>query len=77
MAVTAERDRYLFGALESSARNRVKLQEVSYGFEEPEGVLADLAGFCGELDTQELGLADDLWAGLLRHRDDVDGGVAL
>lgn len=33
------RDRYLFGALESSARNRVKLQEVSYGFEEPEGVL--------------------------------------
>jgi NADH-quinone oxidoreductase subunit B len=33
------RDRYLFGALESSARNRVKLKEVSYGFEEPEGVL--------------------------------------
>jgi NADH-quinone oxidoreductase subunit B len=39
MAVAAERDRYLFGALESSARNRVKLQEVNYGFEQPEGIL--------------------------------------
>jgi NADH-quinone oxidoreductase subunit B len=39
MAVAAERDRYLFGAMESSARNRVKLQEVNYGFEEPEGIL--------------------------------------
>jgi len=38
MTATAERDHYLFGALESSAKNRVKLQEVSYGFEEPEGV---------------------------------------
>jgi NADH-quinone oxidoreductase subunit B len=39
MSVTAERDHYLFGALESSAQNRVKLQEVNYGFEAPEGVL--------------------------------------
>jgi len=39
MVVAAERDRYLFGALESSARNRVKLQEVNYGYEEPEGIL--------------------------------------
>ena len=39
MAATVERDRYLFGALESSARNRVKLQEASYDFEAPEGVL--------------------------------------
>jgi len=38
MAATAERDHYLFGALESSAKNRTKLKEVSYGFEEPEGV---------------------------------------
>jgi len=38
MAAPAERDHYLFGALESSARNRGKLQEVSYGFEAPEGV---------------------------------------
>jgi len=39
MAAAAERDRYLFGALESSARNRAKLQEVSYGYEEPEGII--------------------------------------
>jgi NADH-quinone oxidoreductase subunit B len=39
MSVTAERDRYLFGALESSGANRAKLQEVNYGFEQPEGVL--------------------------------------
>ncbi len=39
MAATQERDHYLFGALESSAVNRVKLKEASYGFEEPEGVL--------------------------------------
>jgi NADH-quinone oxidoreductase subunit B len=39
MAATTERDHYLFGALESSARNRVKLQEVNYGYEQPEGVL--------------------------------------
>ena len=39
MPATPERDHYLFGALESSAKNRVKLNEVSYGFEEPEGVL--------------------------------------
>ena len=38
MTATAERDHYLFGALESSAKNRVKLKEVSYGYEEPEGV---------------------------------------
>ncbi len=39
MAVAAERDRYLFGTMESSGRNRAKLQEVNYGFEEPEGIL--------------------------------------
>ena len=39
MAATQERDRYLFGSLESSAVNRGKVQEVSYGFEQPEGVL--------------------------------------
>ena len=39
MEVTQERDRYLFGALESSAMNRAKLKEVSYGFDQPEGVL--------------------------------------
>jgi NADH-quinone oxidoreductase subunit B len=39
MAVVAERDRYLFGSMESSGQNRAKLQEVNYGFEEPEGFL--------------------------------------
>src|SRR5271165_2561546 len=34
----AMQDRYLFGALESSAKNREKLQEVSYGYEQPEGI---------------------------------------
>jgi NADH-quinone oxidoreductase subunit B len=38
-ATTEDRDRYLFGALESSAKNRAKLKEVSYGYEQPEGVL--------------------------------------
>jgi NADH-quinone oxidoreductase subunit B len=38
MAATTERDHYLFGTLESSAKNRIKLKEVNYGFEEPEGV---------------------------------------
>ena len=39
MAATAERDRYLFGALESSAQNRVRVKEASYGYEEPEGIV--------------------------------------
>ncbi|WP_420238621.1 NADH-quinone oxidoreductase subunit B [Telmatobacter bradus] len=39
MTATAQRDRYMFGALESSAKNRARLQEVNYGFEQPEGVI--------------------------------------
>jgi NADH-quinone oxidoreductase subunit B len=38
MAATIEHDRYLFGNLESSAKNRIKVNEVNYGYEEPEGV---------------------------------------
>src|SRR6202020_2261870 len=38
MAPTTERDHYLFGWLDSSAANRAKLREVSYGYEQPEGV---------------------------------------
>ena len=38
MANLAERDRYLFGNLESSAMNRAKVREVTYGFDQPEGV---------------------------------------
>ena len=35
----AERDRYLFGSLESSAVNRAKVKEASYGYEVPESIL--------------------------------------
>jgi len=45
MADLQERDRYLFGALESSANNRAKLQEVNYGFEQPEGVILTTLDF--------------------------------
>ena len=45
MAETIERDRYLFGSLESSALNRNKVKEVSYGFEEPEGVFLTTLDF--------------------------------
>jgi NADH-quinone oxidoreductase subunit B len=38
MTVTAEKDRYLFGSLESRGENRAKIQEVNYGYEQPEGV---------------------------------------
>ncbi len=38
-ATSAGKDRYLFGNLESSAQNRQKVQEVSYGYEQPEGVI--------------------------------------
>jgi NADH-quinone oxidoreductase subunit B len=38
MAAQIERDRYLFGALDSSAKNRNKVAEASYGYEESEGV---------------------------------------
>jgi NADH-quinone oxidoreductase subunit B len=39
MTASVERDRYLFGNLESSAKNRMKVREVNYGYEQPEGVL--------------------------------------
>jgi NADH-quinone oxidoreductase subunit B len=39
MTATAERDRYLFGALDSSAQNRTKVMEANYGYEVPEGIL--------------------------------------
>jgi NADH-quinone oxidoreductase subunit B len=45
MGTLQERDRYLFGALDSSARNRAKLQEVNYGFEQPEGVFLTTLDF--------------------------------
>jgi len=45
MAPATERDRYLFGTLESSAKNRAKVQEASYGYEQPEGVLLTTLDF--------------------------------
>ena len=45
MGTFQERDRYLFGSLESSAKNRAKLQEVNYGFEQPEGVFLTTLDF--------------------------------
>ena len=38
MASPVERDRYLFGALDSSVKNRLKVREADYGYEPPEGV---------------------------------------
>lgn len=32
-------DRYFFGALDSSAQNQQKLKEVSWGYEQPEGIV--------------------------------------
>src|SRR6202046_5476252 len=37
-AGNSAQDRYLFGSLESSVKNRTKVREVSYGYEQPEGV---------------------------------------
>jgi NADH-quinone oxidoreductase subunit B len=39
MEASAERDRYLFGAMESRAKNRVQLQETDYGVDPQEGIL--------------------------------------
>jgi NADH-quinone oxidoreductase subunit B len=39
MAEVQERDRYLFGNLESYGFNRAKVKEANYGFEQPEGVI--------------------------------------
>jgi NADH-quinone oxidoreductase subunit B len=45
MAALQERDRYLFGALDSSAKNRAKLREADYSYEPPEGVLLTSVDF--------------------------------
>jgi NADH-quinone oxidoreductase subunit B len=45
MGSLQERDRYLFGALESSANNRAKLAEVNYGYEQQEGVILTTLDF--------------------------------
>ena len=45
MASTAERDRYLFGALDSSVKNRLKVREADYGYEQQEGVFLTTLDF--------------------------------
>ena len=45
MAGSVERDHYLFGALESSGNNRAKLREVTYGYEQSEGVFLTTLDF--------------------------------
>jgi NADH-quinone oxidoreductase subunit B len=45
MAPSVERDRYLFGALDSSAKNRLKVKEADYGYEQPEGVFLTTLDF--------------------------------
>jgi NADH-quinone oxidoreductase subunit B len=45
MPASIERDHYLFGNLESSAKNRLKVREVNYGYEEPEGVFLTTLDF--------------------------------
>ena len=66
MSTAAPRDHYLFGSLESSAKNQTKVQEANFGEAAAGGNHSDLAGFCGELGAQELGMADDIRPGLLR-----------
>jgi hypothetical protein len=39
MSTANQRDRYFFGSLESSAKNQEKLREVTYGDQQPEGIL--------------------------------------
>jgi NADH-quinone oxidoreductase subunit B len=49
------RDRYLFGALDSSAKNRQKLNEVSYGYEQPEGVILTFGLACCAIEMMSMG----------------------
>jgi NADH-quinone oxidoreductase subunit B len=37
--VARKNDRYLFGALDSSAKNQEKVREISWGYEQPEGIV--------------------------------------
>ncbi len=45
MPQNVEKDRYLFGSLESSAANRAKIQEADYGYEQPEGIILTSVDF--------------------------------
>jgi NADH-quinone oxidoreductase subunit B len=69
--VPQKSDRYIFGTLDSFGKNQEKLREVSWGYDQPEGIVL------ASMDAAINGMADDLWSGVLCDRDDVDGRVAV
>ena len=59
-ATPQESDRYFFGTLDSFGKNREKLSEVSWGYDQPEGDRTGVSGRGDQLGSEELGVADDL-----------------
>src|ERR1017187_3175906 len=70
-------DRYLFWALDSSAANREKLNEGELGLRPAGRGRNGVAGCGDQLGTKKLGMANDVWSGVLRDRDDVDGWIKI
>ena len=69
-------DRYFFGTLDSFAKNQDKLKEVSWGYDQPEGIV--LASLDAAINwVRKNCVADDVWPGLLCDRDDVDGWLPI
>ena len=66
-----------FGPYVTNENGKKVVKDLTFGNPTPEGVVLIHAGFRRQLDAQELHLAHDVWSGLLRDRDDVDGCFAL
>ena len=66
-----------FGPYVDLENGKKVVKDLTFGNPTPEGVVLTDTRFRRQLDAEEFDLADDLWPGLLRDRDDVDGGVAL